>query len=29
MDDHYYEVCYCPFCGAEMEPEENYGVDEE
>jgi uncharacterized paraquat-inducible protein A len=29
MDDHYYEVKYCPFCGAEITQEEDYGTEEE
>jgi hypothetical protein len=29
MDDHYYEVRYCPFCGTELDPEENYDIEEE
>ena len=29
MDDHYYEVRHCPFCGTELDPEENYDIEEE
>jgi len=29
MDEQYYAVGNCPFCGAELEQEQDYGVDEE
>jgi hypothetical protein len=29
MDDHYYQVIHCPFCGAQLDQEENYDIDEE
>jgi len=28
MDDSYYEVNFCPFCGAEIEEEEDDDEDE-
>jgi hypothetical protein len=29
MDDHYYKVMHCPFCGTHLDQEENYDIDEE
>lgn len=29
MDDHHYVVKYCPFCGVELDHEEEFYSDEE
>lgn len=29
MDDHYYKVTHCPFCGEHLDQEENYDIEEE
>jgi len=29
LDPNHYEILFCPFCGAELEPEENYQFDED
>lgn len=28
MDNHYYRVAYCPFCGSEVEQEEELEFDD-
>jgi NAD-dependent SIR2 family protein deacetylase len=28
MDDHYYKITHCPFCGSELD-DESYDIDEE
>ena len=29
MDDHYYRVSHCPFCGEQLDQEDNYDIEEE